>query len=95
MYMKNSVEHGIMLPVPFVIIFYLVYTYYITPVQSNWTWKNDADDINQTSFKFFDELDCRPEYVRWEYAAPPGCFTQGESSKKVVEWIWSLYSRPA
>ena len=36
---KNSVESGIMLPVAFVFIFYLVYTYYITPVQSNWSCK--------------------------------------------------------
>ena len=32
---ENSVERGIMLPEPFVFIIYLVYTYYITPVQSS------------------------------------------------------------
>ena len=34
-FIKNIVENGILLPVPFVFIFYLVYTYYFTPVQSN------------------------------------------------------------
>ena len=34
-YIKNSVESGIMLPVAFVFIFNLEYTYYITPVQLN------------------------------------------------------------
>ena len=38
-YIKKSVEHAIMLLVPFVFIFYLVYTYYIPPIQSNWSCK--------------------------------------------------------
>ena len=32
---EKSVERGIMLPVPYTFIFYLVYVYYITPVHSN------------------------------------------------------------
>ena len=51
-----------MFPAPFTFIFYLVYTNYITPGQKEiGPVKNDADDINQNSFKFFDELACRPE----------------------------------
>ena len=60
-YIKTSVERCIILPVPFVLIFYLVYTYYITPIQSNWSCKNYANNINHNSFKFFDELACRPK----------------------------------
>ena len=61
-YKKNSVESGIMLPVPFVFIFYLVYTYYITHLYNQIDYvETDANDINQNSFEFFGELACRPE----------------------------------
>ena len=60
-YIKNSVEPGIMLLFPFVFNFDLVYTNYITPLQSNRSCKNDLDNITQNSSKFFDELVCRPE----------------------------------
>ena len=36
---KNSVEHAVKFPVSFTFIFYLVYTNYKTPVQSNWSYK--------------------------------------------------------
>ena len=52
-YIKNR---GIMLPVPFTFISYL-HSVHI-PITLH---KNYAYDIIQNSFKFFDELACRPE----------------------------------
>ena len=59
--LKTVLERGIMFPVQFTFIFDLVYAFYITPVQSNWSWKNYANDISQNSFTFFGKSACRPE----------------------------------
>ena len=58
-YIKNSVECVIMLPVPFVLVFYLVYTLRLYNQIGH--VKTDANNIKQNDFKFFDELACRPE----------------------------------